>query len=103
MRGELHPEAAAELNEVADWYELRRDGLGGRFLIEARAVVDRAALLPLSGSPWVHPQVPEGVRRMWLRSFPYSVVYVTEPRLVVVAFAHDRRRPAYWAHRLNSL
>jgi toxin ParE1/3/4 len=103
VAAELHVEAAEELSEAADWYEARREGLGERFLVEARAVVDRAASMPLSGAPWAHPEVPAGVRRMWLRSFPYSVVYVTEPWLVVVAIAHDRRRPAYWAHRLSNL
>jgi len=34
--------------------------------------------------------------------FPYGVVYVMTPAgdVVVVAVAHVRRRPGYWAHRL---
>jgi len=40
---------------------------------------------------------------MFLRSFPYSAVYVLEPRLVVVAIAHARRRPGYWEKRLTEI
>lgn len=100
MGVELHAEASEELSEAADWYEDRRRGLGARFLVEARAVMDRIGVLPRSGAPWIHEEVPPGVRRMWLRSFPYSVVYITEPCLMAVAVAHDRRRPAYWSDRL---
>jgi len=32
--------------------------------------------------------------------FPYSAVYILEPRLVVIALAHVRRRQGYWAKRL---
>ena len=95
--------AAAEMAEGAAWYDDRVTGLGDRFLSEAQDAFERIDETPLTGSPWVHRRVPEGVRRMFLRSFPYSAIYVLEPRLVVVAVAHARRRPGYWRARLSDI
>ena len=70
---------------------------------KAEAVFARIDKRPLTGAPWRHRRLPEGVRRRFLRSFPYSAVYILEPRLVVVALAHVRRRPGYWAKRLAEI
>jgi toxin ParE1/3/4 len=94
--------ASVEMAEAAGWYGERVDGLGQRFLLEAEAAFARIDEKPLTGSPWTHPRLPEGVRRMFLRSFPYSVVYIVETR-VVVAVAHLRRRPGYWVQRLSDV
>jgi len=95
--------ASAEMAEAAAWYDERVSGLGDRFLSEAEAAFARIDGTPLVAPPWTHPRLPAGVRRMFLRSFPYSAVYVLEPRVVVVAVAHARRRPGYWAKRLSEL
>jgi hypothetical protein len=89
--------------EAAAWYEERVRGLGDRFLTEAEGAFARIDRTPLTGPPWKHSRLPDGVRRMFLRSFPYSAVYVLEPRLVVVAVAHLRRRHGYWTARLSEL
>jgi hypothetical protein len=95
--------ASVEMAEAAGWYDERVDGLGQRFLLEAEVTFARIDEKPLTGSPWTHRRLPEGVRRMFLRSFPYSVVYIVEPRVVVVAVAHLRRRPGYWVQRLSGV
>lgn len=89
--------------EAAQWYAERVDGLGDRFLLEPEAAFARIDETPLTGSPWMHRRLPDGVRRMFLRSFPYSVVYIVEPRVVIVAVAHLRRRPGYWVRRLDRI
>jgi len=39
-------------------------------------------------------------RRYLLRRFPYSIIYqVSTDELRVIAVAHQRRRPGYWAGR----
>jgi len=43
-----------------------------------------------------------GTRRYVLPDFPYSVIYFVEAAIIIVAVAHDRRRPGYWRERLNS-
>lgn len=37
------------------------------------------------------------VRREGVSGFPYGVVYVVRAEeIVILAYAHDRRRPGYW-------
>ncbi len=95
--------ASAEMAEAAAWYDERVSGLGERFLGETEGAFARIDETPLTGSPWRHRRLPDGVRRMFLRSFPYSAVYILEPRLVIVAVAHVRRRPGYWVKRLSEI
>lgn len=97
----LDREAEEELEGAWRWYEERRPGLGAEFL----AAVEEA-LLRLEG-PTVSlavPGTPEklGVRRVLVRRFPYSLVFVdlpTERR--VLAIAHGHRRPGFWRDRLG--
>jgi hypothetical protein len=56
--------------------------------------------MPLAGSPWIYPSIPDGTRRVVLLTFPYSIVYVTEPR-IVVAIAHASRELTYWIDRVE--
>jgi toxin ParE1/3/4 len=97
----LDREAEEELEAAWRWYEERRPGLGREFLDSIKE-----ALLRLEG-PTVSllvEGVPTdlGVRRLLVRRFPYSVVFVdlpTERR--VLAIAHSRRRPGFWRKRLG--
>lgn len=57
--------------------------------------------MPLAGSLNQTRGAPAGVRYMPVGSFPYHLAYVTSPALVVVAVAHDRQKPGYWAHRIQ--
>lgn len=42
-----------------------------------------------------------GLRQVRLRQFPYRLVYmVVSDEIVIVAVAHERRRPGYWQDRL---
>jgi hypothetical protein len=59
--------------------------------------------MPLAGSPWLLPGIPAGTRHVPLHTFPHSAVYVTEPRVVVIAVAHGSREPEYWIDRLTDV
>jgi ParE toxin of type II toxin-antitoxin system, parDE len=95
--------ASLELSEAAAWYDDRVTGLGDRFLSEVREAFDFIARYPAAGSPWLLAGIPPGVRHVPLRIFPYSVVYVMDPRLVVVAVAAASQEPTYWIDRLDNL
>jgi toxin ParE1/3/4 len=95
-------EAWQEVVEAAERYEAEVGGVGDRLYAEVDLALDRIADAPDSGAPWTHRRVPRAVRRVPLRSFPYALFYLLEPRLLVVAFAHTRRRPGYWARRLDA-
>ena len=96
----LDPRASAELDEAAAWYEGRRGGLGTELVDEVRAAVTAIGRGAGAGSPVEGLDAPLDVRRVRVHRFPYQVVYMTlGEEIVVIAVAHDRRLPAYWAAR----
>ena len=96
----ISEQAEAEMAEAARWYEAHRSGLGIDFLEALDAAVARIAEMPRMGSP-VSGVADEAVRRRAVRRFPYHVIYLELPdRLQILAVAHDRRRPGYWAGRV---
>ena len=94
--------ADSELTVVAQWYDRRRAGYDHRFLDEVLAVFDAINAMPLSGAPWILEGIPEGIRHIALWTFSESIVYVTEPRVVVVANMGSQE-PTYWTDRLDGI
>ena len=44
----------------------------------------------------------KNTRRWLVRSFPFGVIYkVGESEVLIVAVAHQRKRPEYWAGRIG--
>jgi toxin ParE1/3/4 len=83
-------EAAEEelLNEIG-YLELQAQGLGRRFFAEIRRAEDRIVQFPQSAQ-----EIRPGIRKAILRTFQYAI----EPEeILVLAVAHHRRRPGYWA------
>jgi len=93
-------EAAEDMREAAEWYEGRRAGLGDEFLDQIQAAFTAIERTP-SGFSSVTPALPgREVRRFVVTRFPYSVVYeVRSDEVVVLAVAHQRRRPDWWHSR----
>jgi toxin ParE1/3/4 len=92
----LPPAEEEFLHDVAG-YEVERPGLGAEFIAEVERAVRRIAYFPRHGSPYF-----AATRRVGLRRFPYSIVYVPDPEdLLVVAVAHHRRKPGYWRSRVS--
>ncbi len=91
----FHPEADAELEEAALFYESRLAGLGKSFASEVERTISLVREFPEAGS-LVGPKR----RRVLVARFPYSIVYRQESgAIVIVAVAHQRRRPGYWRRR----
>ena len=103
MRGLIiEPEADDELAAALDWYETQERGLGAALLSEVDAVLNglRAGELRGVGVPDVRDDLT--ARRVILDRFPYAVVFLDHAAIVhVLAFAHHKRRPGYWAHRVG--
>ena len=92
----FHEEAEAELLEAARYYEERVSGLGHALIEDVEL-----AVLDISSNPLSCPTVGAELRRRVVRRFPYSLLYFAETeRIVVVAVAHQKRRPGYWKYRL---
>jgi plasmid stabilization system protein ParE len=91
----VHPAAHTELQGAYSWYLERNPAAAVAFLEE----IDHA-IEAISENPNRWPFYVEGTRRLVLRRFPFSVVYrELASTIMVVAFAHGRRRPGYWRNR----
>ena len=94
--------AAAEAAEAAAWYEDQRRGLGGEFRAEFKVAVDRLRESVVPGRSWPGLLGQRGVKRLLMRRFPFSVVFVAVGEgAVVLAIAHHRKKPNYWRDRLG--
>ncbi len=95
--------AAEEAAEGAAWYERQRPGLGAQFQSAVDAALDllEEEIVPLTVMPG--RAGARGAKRLILRRFPYDVV-VRElgDEILVIAFAHQSRRPGYWRARLRT-
>lgn len=86
--------ARAELLAEVAYYNNKELGLGSRFLADVEDATARALAYPLTGLP-----ASENTRRMFLKDFPFALVYrPDENGIVVFALAHHSRRPKYWRH-----
>jgi plasmid stabilization system protein ParE len=92
----LTPDAEADIEEAALWYERRAAGLGVDFVARVRDAVSRIA-----AHPELYPSVHNVVRRARLKRFPYGVFYrIQADRIEVIAVLHDRRNPTVWQQRI---
>ena len=88
-------EARRELEAAVSFYDSIYPALGRDFALEVQALCQRISQSPLAGVE-VRPEI----HRRILRRFPYVVLYAIEDdEVIVVAVAHQKRRPGYWAGR----
>ena len=93
----FHPEARAELLTAVVYYEDQAEGLGDQFTDEVEHAVQLVSNHPVLGAPLSESS---DLRRWQLRRFPYYLIYRSESaKLVILAVAHQRRRPGYWTDR----
>lgn len=91
----FHESAERELNEAADFYDLRSPGLGDAFLDEVERGLSQIAKHPQAATPALGT-----VRKRILARFPYSILYsVSAAEIRILAIAHQKRRPFYWRGR----
>jgi toxin ParE1/3/4 len=89
-------EAENELEEAIEFFA--KSG-GIQLGLSLAAEFERTVSL-LQSRPLIGPQWLKGFRKFGLRRFPFSVIYVvSDVELRVLALAHFRRRPRYWAKR----
>ena len=87
--------ARQELEDAVRYYELEYSGLGKRLKEEVRKAALRIAAYPQAWSI-----VRGDVRKCLLHKFPYKVMYsVEEDHILVIAVAHQHRKPDYWVGR----
>ena len=97
-------EAANEAMAAASWYEQERPGLGTEFEQAINAALDllEEDMAPLVPVPGISGS--RGAQRLLLRRFPYSIVVrESSDECLVIAVAHQHRRPGYWKDRYRPL
>lgn len=91
----FHPDAEVELDHAARYYESRSAGLGTGLAQEVERTIALIREFPESGR-----SAGSNRRRIRVARFPYTIVYRADPdRIVILAVAHQRRRPGYWRAR----
>ena len=99
MIAQFHPNARIEFANAVNYYESRTQGLGVGFFEEVIACV---------GTIETHSDIGrdlgDGVRQLFLRRYPYSVIYCASPDriILILAIARSRRSPDYWLQRLDA-
>ncbi len=94
---EFHELAIKELLDSRDFYDNLIWGLGRKFIIEVGHIISR-----IKNNPAAFPIYFKNYKRALIRKFPYSVIYIEEDeRILILAVAHHKRRPQYFANRIN--
>jgi plasmid stabilization system protein ParE len=93
MKIELSREALREWEEGRAYYETQLPELGDR-----SDETMRKALRNIRERPSLYPMVRDPVRRSVLTRFPYNLYYLVDEkagRIVILAIAHQHRKPRY--------
>jgi len=94
-------EARQEFTDALRWYRGQTPAFAEVLALEYRAILRRAQQFPDAG-PLEMAAESMTVRRHLLRQFPYKVLTVNlADELVVIAFAHTKRKPGYWLERVR--
>lgn len=100
MQIKISKDAAKELEAAVAWYEKEQAGLGMRL----QDAFDLAISLLRESNPPLTPMLGNaavrGAKRLLLHRFPFSlIVLIRDNAVLVIAFAHHGRKPAYWVDR----
>lgn len=88
-------EAKLEIDDTVLFYELEQPNLGLLFKKELNRLIDIIVDYPKIGSNENY-----SLKSLLLHKFPYKVIYsVNNDQILVLAIAHQHRKPEYWADR----
>lgn len=91
----FHPAASQEVKGAIAWYRERDEATARAFVLEIDIAAERIA-----ASPTRWPLLVGDLHRYLLKRFPFSVIYrVRHDEVQIIAIAHSRRQPGYWAVR----
>lgn len=98
MRVIFDPRAKTEFDEICQYYQRQKTGLGDDFTEMVRQGLQR-----LLAQPESCPVEFGDIRRAVLKRFPYKLLYSIETdHLYVIAIAHQHRKPDYWIDRIGN-
>lgn len=95
-------EARIELDEAFAWYAARSATAAAGFVAEFQTALSEIGSRPEGFSLLESHEGPEDFRRYVMKRYPYHIVYeCLDDVILIVAVAHDRRRPGYWMGRIR--
>lgn len=96
MRIVWQDHATIELKEAVQYYRANAgDAVAHDFRDEVRRLTRQLLEHPEIGARVLHE-----IRRYPLRGYPFNIIYrLTPVATIIVALAHQSRRPGYWAGR----
>ena len=87
--------AYKEYQEAIEFYNLQSDGLGNKF----RDEIDKTISI-IKNYPESFTQYTQHTRKAVVNIFPYNIFYsLRDNRIIVIAIAHQHRKPNYWNKR----
>ncbi len=98
--------ARREYLQAVRWYrdEVQDRDLGHDFIVKFRQRIERVQQMPRGGALVTGIDTPLEIRRAKLHRFPFHIFFaVRDEEIVVIAVAHERRRPGYWSDRLDDV
>lgn len=91
-----HPAARWEIKAAHAWYVRQSIQAADGFYEELLPALDRVRRLPRLNPPHLY-----GTQRAVLERYPYTIIYrELLHEIQIIAVAHAKRRPGYWAKRL---
>ena len=94
-----HPAERAELLAAADRLPIE---VASMLIDAAQRAVEDVLARPDAWPALATAETNATIRRRSIRPFRMSVVYVVaDQRVRVLAYAHERREPGYWASRIE--
>ena len=97
---EIRPDALADIDEAAAWYEEREPGLGLDFVTTIREAIG-----DIRASPLAHRLRNRRRHVRWFLAsrFPYRIVYrVLDEHITIIAVLHASRHDRHWRGRVSS-
>ncbi len=93
----INPFAEAELHEATEWYNIRQEHLGQRFIAEADALLAR-----IKKNPFQFPKESKLIHKAVLGHFPYVFYfYISDDVINIFAVFHTSRNPLIWKKRFS--
>jgi toxin ParE1/3/4 len=88
----LRSAAENDIIQAFNWYNDRLTGLGNEFLSSINEAIEL-----ISQSPESYPMIYKNIRRILVKRFPFSILFINEEsRIVVIAVFHFKRNPTSW-------
>ena len=93
----IRPEAEADLDDAAAWYQTQVMRLGYEFLDEIKKT-----LQIMADNPEIFQVIYKNVHRAVVQRFPFVIYYQIEAEtIIVLGIIHASRNPHDWKKRLN--